>query len=447
MFKKLLIFFVSIILCFSISGCNFSSTKVDDMLNAPKPSGDLYEIQKALERYVEGSVDLRYPRSGEYRSAFVLQDIDNDGTDEAFAFYSTKNDDNTTLMHINMINNIDGKWASSSDIQIQSSGVDCVKFNDLDSDGIKEVVVGWNKFSTLNHQLTVFSMNSGKLVQRMQENYSTFTLCDINSDNITEIITINLNTVEKSSLAKAFVLDKSGVVDRGSCLLDGTVSAYNEPIVSTLSTGQTAIYIDATKGTAGMITELIYWQNNGITNPFYDVATNENIITQRTSTTCSTDFNGDGTLNIPFMEALPVVVSINGSEKSYVTVWQEYDGSSFIKVAVTVMNYVDGYYLEISSDWVHAFTIVRKTDSKQRIFYRWNQKTLSINEELLRIQVFSISEWESSKANYNNYFEVARDEMNVYVMKLGKASVLTLDQQTISNGFHLLNASKGEAIN
>jgi len=447
MFKKSLAFFISIILCFSISGCNFSSTKVDEMLNAPKPSGDLYNIQTALEKYVGGSVDLRYPRSGEYRSAFVLQDLDKDGTDEAFAFYSTKNDDNTTLMHINMINYIDGKWVSSSDIQMQSSGVDCIKFNDLDGDGIMEIVVGWNKYSTLDHQLTVFSMNSGKLIQRMLENYSAFSLCDINNDSITEIITVYLNTVEESSMAKAFVLDKSGVVDRGSCMLDGTVSSYNEPVVSKLSTGQTAVYIDATKGTAGMITELIYWKNDGITSPFYDAITNENITTQRTSTTCSTDFDGDGTLDIPFMEALPSVASTSDSDKAYMTYWKEYDGRTFSNVAVTVMNYVDGYYLEIPSDWVDKFTLVRKLDSKQRIFYRWNRKTKSVCEELLRIQVFTINDWENTKANYDNFLEVARDQTYVYVMKLGDSSVLTLDQQTITNGFHLLDASKGETHN
>jgi len=447
MFKKSLAIILSTVLCFSVSGCNFSSTKVDDMLNAPKPSGDLYNIQTALEKYVGGSVDLRYPRSGEYRSAFVLQDIDNDGIDEAFAFYGTKNDDNTTLMHINMINCIEDKWVSASDIQMQSSGVDCIKFCDLDGDGIMEVVVGWNKYSVLGRELTVFSINSGKLVQRMQVNYSVFSLCDINSDGVTEIVTVYLNSVEKSSIAKAFVIDKSGVLDRGSCMLDGTVLSYDEPTISKLKTGQIAIYIDATKGAAGMITELIYWKNDGITNPFYDTTTYQNITTLRSSTTRCTDFNGDGILNIPFMEALPSVASTSDSEKAYMTYWEECDGTDFSKIAVTVMNYVDGYYFEIPSDWVHNFTIVRKLDSKQRIFYHWNQKTLSTCEELLRIQVFSIIEWENSKSNYDNYFEVARDETNVYVMKLGDSSVLTLDQQTIVNGFHILNTSKGETIN
>lgn len=447
MFKRALALSLSMLLCISVSGCNFSSTKVDDMLNPPKPSGELYSIQTALEKYVGGSVDLKYPRSGEYRSAFVLQDLDGDGIDEAFAFYSTKNDDNTILMHINMINYIDDKWTSSSDIQMQASGVDCIKFNDLDGDGIKEVAVGWNKYGKLDHELNVFSMNNGKLVQRMQENYSAFTLCDINNDSTTEIITVYLNTVEESSMAKTFVLDKNGVTDRGSCMLDGTVSSYNEPVVSKLSTGQTAIYIDAAKGTAGMITEIIYWKNEGITDPFYDAITNQNITTQRTSTTVSTDFNSDGVLDIPFMDALPSVASTSDSDKVYMTYWQEFDGNNFSNIAVTVMNYIDGYYLEIPLDWVKNFTVIRKLDSKQRIFYRWNHKTSSACEELLRIQVFTISDWENTKANYDNFFEVAHDQTNVYVMKIGDSSILTLDQQTIKNGFHLLNAGKGETHN
>jgi len=445
MIKKSLAFLISIILCFSVSGCNFASTNVDDMLNAPKPSGDLDLIQISLEKYVGESVDLRYPRSGEYRSAFVLNDLDGNGIEEAFAFYSTKNDDNTTLMHINMINYIDGEWTSSSDIKIQASGVHCIKFDDLDGDGVKEIAVGWNKYSTLDHELTVFSLNSGKLIQRMQENYSAFSLCDINNDNITEIITVYLDTVEESSIAKAFALDTSGVENRGSCMLDGTVSSYNEPIISTLSTGQVAIYIDATKGKAGMITELLYWENGGIYTPFYDATRNENIATQRTSTTGCTDFNSNGIIDIPFMQSLPAVASTSDSEKAYMTYWQEFDGNEFSNVAVTVMNYVDGYYLEIPADWVDNFTILRKPDAKQRVFYRWNGKTLSTCEEILRIQVLTISNWESSKTD--DYFEVARDQTYVYTMKLGDSSTLTLDKQDITDGFHLLAVSKGENVN
>ena len=65
--------------CLSFSSCSYMSSDVDGMLRPPKPTGELYEIQQALEKNVVGGIQLKYPQTGDYRSAFILHDSDGDG--------------------------------------------------------------------------------------------------------------------------------------------------------------------------------------------------------------------------------------------------------------------------------------------------------------------------------------------------------------------------------
>ncbi|MEG1887284.1 MAG: hypothetical protein RR177_04080, partial [Oscillospiraceae bacterium] len=214
-----------------------------------------------------------------------------------------------------------------------------------------------------------------------------------------------------------------------------------------LSTGQIAIYIDAVKGANGMITELIYWKNDGITNPFYDSTSNENLVTLRMSQTRATDFGGDKTLEIPYMEPLPTPQPVSETERIYTTTWRDFDGSNFENIAVTVMNYIDGYYITIPNEWVENITIVRKADQKQRIFKRWDVENLEAAEELIRVQVFSIEEWKKDADNYDDYTEITRDFNNVYVIWFGKSQHLPINKENLISGFNLFTNVKGERIN
>ena len=81
-----------------MSGCSVG-IDVETLLRPPRPAGEQQQIQKALEKYILseqkkqaadtlGGYILKYPRFGDHRSAFVLQDLNGNGVDEAIVFYS-----------------------------------------------------------------------------------------------------------------------------------------------------------------------------------------------------------------------------------------------------------------------------------------------------------------------------------------------------------------------
>ena len=71
-----------------LSGC--SGATVENLLTAPKLTQEQNEIYQALINSSGSSIKLKYPRGGEFRSAFVLQNIDDEPGEEALVFYESQ---------------------------------------------------------------------------------------------------------------------------------------------------------------------------------------------------------------------------------------------------------------------------------------------------------------------------------------------------------------------
>ena len=71
----------AVLLC----GCS-AGISVENLLTAPKLNAEQTAIYQALTNSVGGGVKLRYPKSGDYRSAFILKNIDDEPGVEALVF-------------------------------------------------------------------------------------------------------------------------------------------------------------------------------------------------------------------------------------------------------------------------------------------------------------------------------------------------------------------------
>ncbi len=67
-----------------LSSCTGINSTVTDLMKPPKLTQKQEEIYSALQTAVgTDKITLKYPKSGNYRSAFVFRDIDQDGEEEA----------------------------------------------------------------------------------------------------------------------------------------------------------------------------------------------------------------------------------------------------------------------------------------------------------------------------------------------------------------------------
>ena len=437
--KRTAVIAVLTAVCLMMTACSGLGVNISDSLSPPKPSGELYEIQKALEASVGHGVNLVYPSSGEYRSAIITKDIDSDGKYEVFSFYSTETDDKTTVMHINYIRWFDGKWVAVTDLQVDCSGVESVEFVRLDHSPTPQILVSWDRYSATNKQLSVYSIGSGKLSEVTKSEYSAYSVCDFDDDGISEIVAIHLDAEKKTSVATLMGLGDGGFSEISTCALDGTVTSYYTPLLSKFTDGTPALFIDADKAT-GMITEVLYVNVDGaLTSALPYTSTLENINTLRASSVRCADYDGDGCIDIPLAQKLPTVPGSSEEDSAYMTIWNSFDGNSLTPKAYTVINYTDGYYLKIPDNWVNNLAVERKLDTRQRVFYRWNQELSEIGEEIIRIQVVALKDWENNRPNYEGYTEYARTSKQVFIIKSGN-SALNPGDGYFSENFSLIGS-------
>ncbi len=438
MFKKA----ATLLLCgllMLLSACNYNGD-VNSLLQAPKPTGQLQDIQQALEQSITEEYTLRYPTDGAYRSAFVLRDLNADGVDEAIAFYSTKTEDAVTVMHISLIHKTEGRWAVANDLFARSSGIESVSFADMNGDGTEEIFAGWASYGDAGRTLTVYSVSNHVMVQRLQESYATFAVCSLTGGDTKELLTVHTDAENKISTAKLHRLERNGVTEIGKCQLDGNVSAYKTPVISVLKGGKTAVYIDAQKGLSDMITEVLVWneKTSALEAPFYDANQQENVLTLRSSGIESADYNHDGVLDIPTLALLPAPELVSEVDRIYVTQWKSFDGSVLSNVGSSLINAAEGYYIEVPEKWGNNFTVMRRADQRQRVVYRWDYENAQYTDEVVRLQVFGIEEWEKNKQNYNNFVEIARNTESVYAGKVSEAGDMSITIEELKQRFHFI---------
>ncbi|MBQ0110572.1 MAG: hypothetical protein KBS41_01410 [Oscillospiraceae bacterium] len=403
---------MTVCLC-SCSGLGLSE---DDLLTPPKPTGDLYKVQMALDRYVEGEYKLKFPTSGKYRSAFVPCDLDNNGDNEScLAFYSTVGVDASQIMHLNLICRDTNGWQSRSDAVIEASGIEKLEFADISGTGNFEVAVGYTVFSAVDKQMVVYTLKDGKLTERFKESYNKFTVCDLDGDGASEITVISLDTVALTSKATVYSVKDDTVTEKGGIALDPAVSQYEEPVVSALPDGTPALFIDGAKGN-GMITELIYLENGKPVNPFIDKTSGQNTVTKRNSTLSSMDIDGNGCLDIPVLDT--PVKTVNGGETVYLTKFINWDKHKITTVSETLVNYVDGYYLRVTAEFMSRLSLDRRPDENTRVFYLLNKDGAAV-KEVFRIMAVELKNYDAA-AN-SGFFELGRSADKVYLATVSGA--------------------------
>lgn len=425
----------SLIMLFTLTSCNSLDISIESLISPPKQDGDIYPIQQALESAGGDKLTLKYPISGDLRSAFSFKDVDGDGMDEALALYSLNNE-GTVSMHLNIIDREDDEWISRSDVKVVGNGIEKITFCDLNNDSIPEIIVGWMIYGTVDKQVGVYSYDGKTLNQRAMEKYTNF-FCDaLKADGNDELIVLNLNTTDKTSTIKILTLSETGISETGTAMLDGGVTSYAEPIISKLSDGRPALYLDAIKGT-GTLTEIVWFEGSTLKST-YDAVTTETSLTYRPSAVYLKDINGDGNMEVPIMSALPSTVNKLDTDKVYVTSWGSFNGNELTTVMNTFMNYTDGYYLSIPDNWMNRLHLARKTDSRQRIFYSYDPELELQGNEVFRIIAVPLGDIESGKIDISTYERLGEHTDMVYFAKVIDDNVLNINFEELKDNFYLL---------
>lgn len=450
--KKVWSVIVLLLVCtIYLSGCQFGGFDTLSLMRPPKATGDEANIQQILEEVGGSDLTLKYPQKGDYRSAIVMYDITGDGEEEAVAFY-TSNKSKDTSTHMMIIGITDGKWTNWGDFIGLGSTVDRICFGDLDGDGIHEIIVGWgNSYNTLN-ALSVYQYQDGKIVSiEVDYNYSSIAVADFGKNGEDEIFISTLNDVSEDVVADAKLLkmdDETGQINNISRVeLDPTVVRYEAMTVGDISPGVMGVVIDGYREDGMMETEIVYWdkERNGMMAPLSSKG--ESNPTERVTSTISSDIDGNGVIEIPFVTQMPgEAEQSDGTEPCYLTQWNWFNvaNGTWEFVYNMITNFSDGYGFQLPEEWEGHVTAKIETETKTLTFYEWVVDQDGVGArgvEILQIQVFSDSEWQD-ESKTEGFTVLRKQNGRVYAVQIpGTGSPYSLTYEEVQKNFKLVSNS------
>jgi len=178
------------LLCVLLCSCQTllpanEKAQVEELLRAPKLSGDYGALQTALNDWLGESAQLKYPIQGELLSPFVLQDLDGDGQQDAAVLYTTAQTANVCVAILQRDDA--GSWQVRQSVEGLAETVENVSLAQLQDTDSCQLVVGYTAAQN-DHYLAVYSYQDGTLSTILEQQYEQYLVENITGGSSQDLI-------------------------------------------------------------------------------------------------------------------------------------------------------------------------------------------------------------------------------------------------------------------
>lgn len=431
---------IGVLLVTSAGGCSITDVASDSLLRPPKTMGDEAEIEQLIAETAKNGYTLKYPKSGNYRSAIIMSDLDGDKTDEAVAFYREGED--VARIHMLVMYSDNNEWKLSSDSITETTDIDCVDFADVSGSSTLEILVGYSTYTQNVNLLSCYSYSGGKTEEiKAGQKYSSFYCGDFNSDEKDEIMTLSLYTAENEANATMLEYngDKKSLYAKAAVSMGPNVIKFRNLAASDIGDGTQGIFVDGEFATGELNTQIIYYNKelSLLRNPLFKEKAKS--VTQRSCNVICADINSDLSVDFPSVQKLP-----HSKKESVETVadritWNSFsaEDESYTPICSVAANYSLGYTVKMPDKWLDdTVTAIISTKDNSMNFYEW--KKTALGEKLFEIKVFDVSEWEKGKTN-DKYILIYKDNRYAYTfINSDTDSQYALTDDEIKKSFSIL---------
>lgn len=365
-----------------LTGCAFSSS-IDNLMSPPKLSVEQEQIYNALTNATGTSISLKYPKSGKYLSAFIIEDIDGDGGDEAVVFYEKNSialEENT--LRINILDQSDGKWRSVCDTPAKGAEIEKVMISELGSDDRTNLIIGSSLINRSEKNVSIYSYIDGNIEETFSESYSFIDVTDLDRDDENEFLLLSGASSGGTATAEAYKLNDDGMYYQYSCRLSGSFTEFDSLNYGQIDEERTGLYIDAVTGTGLIQTDIIYMDDKGLKKIFS--APEESMATVRPAGCTSFDIDNDGILEIPVQTIAAGYEEVSESEQMKFTEWFFVGRNNKLeKKYISYYSINDGYIFVFPEKWKNNVTVKRDSINDEIVFCSYEDG--ETGRELLRI--------------------------------------------------------------
>ena len=425
-----------------LSSCSMVSANTEDLLEPPQLSPDQAALAEALERGL-GTDDftLKYPISGENRSAYLLCDLDNEPSNEAVVFYQLTGND-TIRMNI-LDQNERGEWESVYDMAGAGDDIYTVDLASLSSLDRNDLIISWKDRGRTELDIEIYSYETGTLSNLFSGSGDRVYFMDINEDGYSEMVLLGWASSRDPSLQ---IVRRAGsrVIARDEIILSSRAIDFTGLTLGKTLDGETAIYVDELISSSSAATDIVVLNGFNMdvvtaVEPSEEDERPDSLYDQTirpAELTCQ-DYNGDGITDIPNSTLMPGYSSSDVDENIYRINYQNlYDGELLPAYSV-VSNQEMGYIFLMPDSWVNKVTVRRITETNEWQFVVYGSDLNSSGTVLLSLKVSSHQDYQD-KFSTGVYFPLATKGIFEYTASLPNADhELSITESEVRSRFQL----------
>ena len=355
-----------VLLCLLLAGCSMpgEQVQVEELLRAPKLSGDYGDVQTALNDWLGGSAQLKYPMQGDLLSPFLLQDLDGDGRQDAAVLYTTAQSSNVCIA---ILQKDDADiWHVRQNVEGLADTVESVGLAQLQPGDATQLVVGYTAAQG-DHYLAVYSYTDGVLSTILEQQYQQYLVEDITGGGNQDLIL--MSTLEDGGVQiELLTVDKEGSFQQVAVMgLSANRFAGCASVAAGVGAdGRHYLVLAGWPGISGnnLASVLLRFDEDTQQMVPADQISTEKLYTaslRNVPSLVSQDLDGDGIVEIPTQPDEAGLLNMSQSRRMDFIVWMDYT-SPHPEKSFGLLDEETNCYIELPMEWEGNLKL---TDSEQ----------------------------------------------------------------------------------
>ena len=355
-----------VLLCLLLAGCSMpgEQVQVEELLRAPKLSGDYGDVQTALNDWLGESAQLKYPMQGDLLSPFLLQDLDGDGRQDAAVLYTTAQSSNVCIA---ILQKDDADiWHVRQNVEGLADTVESVGLAQLQPGDATQLVVGYTAAQG-DHYLAVYSYTDGVLSTILEQQYQQYLVEDITGGGNQDLIL--MSTLEDGGVQiELLTVDKKGSFQQVAVMgLSANRFAGCASVAAGVGAdGRHYLVLDGWTGISGnnLASVLLRFDEDTQQMVPADQISTEKLYTaslRNVPSLVSQDLDGDGIVEIPTQPDEAGLLNMSQSRRMDFIVWMDYT-SPHPEKSFGLLDEETNCYIELPMEWEGNLKL---TDSEQ----------------------------------------------------------------------------------
>ena len=354
------------LLCLLLAGCSMPGepVQVEELLRAPRLSGDYGDIQTALNDWLGESAQLKYPLQGDLLSPFLLQDLDGDGRQDAAVLYTTAKSSNVCIAILQRDST--DAWRVRQNVEGLADTVENVRLAQLQPGNAVQLVVGYMAAQG-DHYLAVYSYENGELATILEQQYEQYLVEDITGGGNQDLIL--MSTLEDGGVQiELLTVDKEGSFQQVAVMgLSANRFAGCASVAAGVGAdGRHYLVLDGWTGISGnnLASVLLRFDEDTQQMVPADQISTEKLYTaslRNVPSLVSQDLDGDGIVEIPTQPDEAGLLNMSQSRRMDFIVWMDYT-SPHPEKSFGLLDEETNCYIELPMEWEGNLKL---TDSEQ----------------------------------------------------------------------------------